>query len=376
MSKFKELWDSAKKYILIVVIAILTWHVCANCKEVFASVDRVLKILSPVFAGVVIAFLANMPMRFLENRVFARWQKRTSAKRVVCMLLAILFVLAIIATTVLLIIPKLIESIRSLVDNFDTYIGSLAEWGDGVWRKLNFNAETTARVSAAIQNLLAKLDDIIVTAVKSALLMTMNVAAGVVKGLVAMILSVYVLFNKEKLMRQLKKLACAIFSQKHAERILEVCSRTNLVLNKYILGMVLECSILGIMCYIGMKIFGIPYAPLVSVMVGVTQMAPIIGPWCATIIASLIIFIVDPTKVLWFVLMIIIVQQLEEQIFYPRVVGNAVGLSGMWVIVAVLLGGGLFGIPGVILAVPIMAVIYTLASEWVTKRIEEKKRTT
>ncbi len=374
MSKIKELWLSTRKYIFIAAATVLIYFAVKERASVFATVSRLFSILGPVFAAIAIAFIANMPMRFLENRVFARWQHNKSAKRAVCMLLGLLFILAILAVLTVLILPRLTDSIRQLVENFDGYVASLSAWGTDIWERLNLSDDTLERINTAVQSLLSQLDDLIVDAAAGALKVTANLAAGVVKGLIAVILSVYLLFNKEKLLMQFTQLFRAILSPKHAESLLSLCTRTNRVMNKYILGMITECSILGVMCFIGMRIFGFPYALLISVMVGVTQMAPIIGPWSATIIAALIIFIVDPSKALWFVLMEIIIQQLEEQIFYPRVVGSAVGLSGMWVIIAVLLGGGLFGIGGVVLAVPIMAVLYTLVSEWVERRTAERNK--
>lgn len=137
--------------------------------------------------------------------------------------------------------------------------------------------------------------------------------------------------------------------------------------------MIIECTILGTLCFIGMTIFGFPYALLISVVVGITQIVPIIGPWVSALFGALIILVSDPSRVIWFIALVLVVQQIEANVFYPRVVGNAVGLSGIWVMIAVLLGSGLFGIVGIVLCVPVMAVLYTLVSEWVNRRVEEKR---
>ena len=165
----------------------------------------------------------------------------------------------------------------------------------------------------------------------------------------------------------------AVFPERTAHRILYVGSRTNSTLKRYIYGLLLECTILGTLCFWGMKLFGFPFPLLIGVLTGVMQILPVIGPWIGGLVGALIILVVSPPMALWFVVFLICVQQVEGNLIYPKIVGNAVGISGVWVLVAILLGGGLFGFVGIMLAVPIMAVLYTLLQEWVNKRLAEKK---
>ncbi|HWS28687.1 MAG TPA: AI-2E family transporter [Clostridia bacterium] len=361
-----------KRLIGVVAFGILLYEFLENFSAIWESAAFVLGLIKPVFIGIGIAFIANMPMRFLENRVFKKW-KAQKIKRPVCMLLAVLFILSIVVVLIFVIIPMLVQSVRLLAENLDEYMAALSSWADGVWHTLNLSDGVEEKVRTILQGILSKLDTWLATAAAAALKVTVNVVTGVFNGIIALIFSMYALFHKEKLLSQIKKLIHAVFSQRAASRILDVCARTNNVFNRYFFGMMAECAILGILCFMGMQILGFPYPLLISFMVGITQMAPIIGPWASGILGALIILMVDPPMALWFIVFIVIVQQIEENLFYPRVVGNAVGLSGMWVIVAMLLFGGLFGITGIVLAVPVMAVLYTLLSDWVNTRIKRKE---
>ena len=361
-----------RRLIGVVAFGILFYELLENFEAIWKGALSVLAFLRPVFIGIGLAFVANMPMRFLENRVFKKW-KAYKIKRPVCLLLAMLFIVSIIALLIFVLLPMLVQSIKLLVENLDEYVAALTNWGDGVWKRLNLSDGVQEKVNTAIQGFLKNLDKTLASAATIAVKMTVNVVTGIFSTLIALIFSVYALFRKEKLIDQLKRLIHAVFRESVAVRILDVCARTNSMFNRYFFGMITECAILGTLCFIGMQIIGFPYPLLISFMVGITQLAPIIGPWASGILGALIILMVDPSKALWFIVFIVAVQQIEENLFYPRVVGNAVGLSGMWVIIAMLLFGGLFGITGIVLAVPVMAVLYTLLSDWVNERIRQKE---
>ena len=367
----QRVWRSARVPLVVALVTVLVYEIFENLHDVSSVVGMFFSVLKPVFIGIAFAFIANMPMRFLETRVFKRW-KICSLKRAVCQLLAMLFILLIVAAMLFLIIPRIAGSVVALANGMDGYIESLTAWGSGLWDRLNLNG-VEERIQSAVQTILAQLDELLSALVASAAKFTVSIASTLVDVFFAAIISIYALFNKEKLIFQAKKVVVAIFNERRAERILDVSTRTNQALNHYFYGMIIECTILGTLCFIAMTIFGFPYALLISVVVGVTQIVPIIGPWVSALFGALIILVSDPSRVIWFIVLVLVVQQIEANVFYPRVVGNAVGLSGIWVMIAVLLGSGLFGIVGIVLCVPVMAVLYTLVSEWVNRRVEEKR---
>ena len=319
-----------------------------------------------------ISFIANMPMCFLENRLFSKW-RASKLKRVICVVMAMLFVLSIITVLIVIVGPKLVDSIKSLAENYDSYSKSLIKWGTDVWERLNLNDDIAVKVRQVSEDILDKLDGFISGLASGLLRFTVSTVGVVVDMLFALIISIYALANKENLLCQCRKFIKAVFNEQHAARILDVCARTNKSLHNYVYGMLIECFILGMMCFMGMQILGFPFAVLISVIVGASQMVPIVGPWVSGAIGLSIIFVVDPPRALWFIVFVLAIQQIEGNLIYPKVVGNAVGISGLWVMIAVLFGARLFGLMGAILCVPIMAVLYTLIGEWVNNRLEEKR---
>lgn len=368
------LWKSSRRYIFIVAFGVVLYELLENLSAVRESIGGFFSVITPVFIGIVIAFIANMPMRFLEDKVFAKWRP-CSIKRGVCLILAMLFIFAIIIAIVMIIVPRLGESVKLLADNSDKYYYSLTQWGNQIWERINLSPEIMAKLESVGKDLVDKLDAIMSGLATWIVKFTVSAAGIVIDLLFAFIISFYGLAKKEELIMQSKKFTKALFSKKSAERIIYIASHTNQSLHNYVYGMLIECTILGLLCFLGMTIFKFPFALLISVLVGVSQMIPIMGPWISAALGAFIVFVVSPEQALWFLVLVISVQQLEGNLIYPHVVGNAVGISGLWVMIAVLLGGGLFGLTGAILCVPVMAVIYTLTQEWVNGRLEEKRST-
>lgn len=368
-----SLWKSIKKSLFLVAFGVLLYELCENLPAVRKAVADFFSILRPLFIGVVMAFIVNMPMRFLEKKVFIKW-KDGSAKRGVSLVLSYLFVAAVIAAMLLLIVPRMVESIRSILINFDGYMHSLQGWADETWTRLNLRDDIADKITSGFGAAFGELDDIIASAASAAVRGAMSAITLVGSILIAFIMSLYALFNKEKFLMQARRLVNALLEENAAKRVLEICTRANAALNSYFLGLIIDCFFLGIMCFIAMSIFRFPYPVLISATIGFTQIVPIVGPWLGAIVGALLILLVNPPMALWFVVMLLVVQQIDNNLIYPRVVGNAVGLSGIWVLIAILLGGGLWGLGGIVIAVPTMAVCYTIVGEWVNKRLEQKRQ--
>ena len=191
--------------------------------------------------------------------------------------------------------------------------------------------------------------------------------------IIGMIVSIYVLFSKEKFMCQAKKLVYAIFRPTKANLILHVGSKSNEIFGGFIIGKIIDSAIIGVLCFIGLSILNIPYTLLVSVIVGVTNVIPFFGPYIGAIPSALLIFLADPVKGVYFVIFIILLQQFDGNILGPKILGNTTNLSSFWVLFAILLFGGVFGIVGMVIGVPVFAFIYQLIREWVLDRLEEQK---
>lgn len=369
----ESLWKHTKKYLPLVAFGVLLYELCENLPAVRHALAEFFSILQPLFIGVAFAFIVNMPMRFFEKRVFTKW-KQGGAKRGVCLLLSYLLVVAVITAMLLLIVPRMIESGTSILVNFDSYMTSLGEWADDMWTRLNLREDVVQTISDAFVRTFGQLDEIVADAAGAALRGAVSAIGLIANILIAFILSFYTLFNKEKLLMQSRRVVNAIFEEKTAHRILEICTRANIALNSYFIGLIIDCFLLGSMCFIAMTIFGFPYALLISATIGFTQVVPIVGPWLGGVVGALLIFFVNPPLAPWFVVLLLTVQQIDNNLVYPRIMGNAVGLSGIWVLIAILLGGGLWGLGGIVLSVPLMAVCYTIGAEWVNKRLERKRQ--
>lgn len=238
----------------------------------------------------------------------------------------------------------------------------------------NFGVSTD--ISTAFTNFVSSFSDTIITyitgKVPKILEATASITTGVVNVFLGFVIGIYMIVTKERLIRTLKNLIYAYSPKRTADYISHVYYHVNFCFTGFVSGQLTEAVILGLLCFFGMTIFNMQYALLISVIIGVTNIIPIIGPIIGAIPGALIMLMIDPMKAVWFVLFIIVLQQLESNLIYPRVVGNSIGLPGIWVIFAIILGGGLFNFAGVLLGVPTFAVVYSLIAENVQSRLKKR----
>lgn len=359
-----------RKYFLLVAFGVLLYQLLEHWAVVWEAVRWAMDQLSPIAWGVAIAFVVNQPMRFFEKLFVSKKRKPSKVNRLrrpLSMILAYLVLLAVIAGLFVLLIPRIVDSLTLLAENIESYYqGFSAVIGDS-WNNLNLPPEIITRLQTIGEAAVAYVDGLLEMLVPALLSLMVSLPSGIVRTFFAFILSVYILYNKEKLREQSKAFIRAVFASK-SERILKVAAITNQAFNRFIVGQTTEALILGCLIFLGMRILDIPYALLVSVVMAVTALVPVLGAYAGTIASALLIVIIEPYKALLFLLLEIILQQLESNIIYPRVVGNAMGLRSIWVLLAVIVGGGFFGLTGIILGVPLMAVAYRLVGDWVREK--------
>ena len=287
------LWKSSRRYIFIVAFGVILYEIIENLTAVKSSVGGFFDAISPIFIAMAISFIANMPMCFLENRLFSKW-RASKLKRVICVVMAMLFVLSIITVLIVIVGPKLVDSIKSLAENYDSYSKSLIKWGTDVWERLNLNDDIAVKVRQVSEDILDKLDGFISGLASGLLRFTVSTVGVVVDMLFALIISIYALANKENLLCQCRKFIKAVFNEQHAARILDVCARTNKSLHNYVYGMLIECFILGMMCFMGMQILGFLRSADKRYSRSFPDGTHIVGPWVSGAIGLSIIFVVDP----------------------------------------------------------------------------------
>ena len=366
-----------KYVVLILVAAVLVYAIVVRPEQVGEVVASTLSIFSPLIIGLCLAYVVNLLLRHVERFWLFIWQKAKNQKivlklkRPICLTLSYVIVLGVIFSIVFMFIPAIKVAVLSFVDKIPQYIENVETWyrsAVGFFKKYNFNLPEIAldatRASSIGTNIIAETVTI-----------TTSIVTGIIDLFLGIVFSVYILFQKENLCRQSKKIVKAFTKPEKAEKILDFASLTNKVFTKFVMGQLVEACIIGVLCFIGMKIFGMPYAEIVSLLVGFTALVPILGAFIGTAIGAFLILLENPMQAFWFIVFIIILQQIDNNLIYPRVVGKSVGLPGLWVLSAVTIGGGMFGILGMLFSVPTCSVLYVLFRRYVNKKNAELETT-
>lgn len=372
--------ENMKKVIGIIAFALLLHAGLNNLEDVIKTIGILfgfLRLLSPFLLGGCIAFILNVPMRFIENKLLKKAKLKPGLKRVASLILTLIFIVIVILFVFLLVIPELTNTIRGLfvsipkaVDHFQVWLLSL----DIPWPQIktyiaNWDMEWGEIINKALNFLQTGLMGSIFTTVG----VVTSIVSGFVNFFIGFVFAIYILCQKENLARQLKKICYAFCSVKHAERVIYIARLTEKTFSNFLTGQCLEAVILGTMFFVAMSILGFPFALLVGVLIAITALIPIVGAFVGCGIAMFLILTVNPIQVIWFFLLFNVLQQFEGNVIYPRVVGNSVGLPAMWVLMAVSLGGSMMGIVGMLIYIPMFSVFYFLFKERVNQRLKVQK---
>ena len=333
-------------------------------------------ILAPVLAGFAIAFVMNIPLRGVERLYIKLFtNRRRGLRRAVSVFLCYIGLFALVALLVGIIIPQIVNTAKEIIGNTSTYIETAESWYGKISALLADFSVTLPEIDLSSENIVATLtalldqySDAIVGTSVNILSSTFSV---VFDAVMALALSIYVLAEKERLGSLGRKIIYSIFSEKSADRVLTFTRLTSKTFSNFVTGQLTEAVIIAVLCFVGMLIFRIPYAPLISVIVGVTALIPIFGAFIGTGIGAFLILFESPLKAIIFVVFIIVLQQIEGNVIYPKVVGSQVGLPGLWVLIAVTIGSE-FGIVGMLVSVPVASLIYALIHQLVDARLEQK----
>ena len=360
-------WN-AISLLLVLLIAILFYVGLTNFNVISAGIRVFMGVASPFIAGFAIAYLLNTPMCFFERKLFFRFKH----KRGLSILTVYLAALAVVAILLNLIIPQVVQSVTDLANNIDYYLRGLNELVLKLTESFNLEGEGVSDALGSYQDLMKQFTSITSEALPKILDSVVAVGNGVVAGVTAIISSIYMLAGKGRLVPQLKKMLYAVLPKRKADQFLEICSHANQVFVGFINGKLIDSAIIGVLCFILCLILRIPYPVLVAIVVGVTNIIPFFGPIVGAIPCLMILVIVDPWAALRFLILVIALQQFDGNILGPKILGDSTGLSAIWVLVAIVVGGGLFGFPGMVLGVPTFAVLYDLVRQWVNKRLVKK----
>lgn len=368
------------KALAVILTSILFFVIISNMSTVGDAVSKVLGVLSPLILGLCIAFVVNLPLRFLEERVFGKLTRKngkvwSKLKRPICLTLSVLFLLSVITVFLSFVVPELVRTGEKFFTALPSAMENVSATIDSVLEKLHLKSifpDLTIDWKSISAWALDMIDNHSNSIAQGALGIVTTVFNTVLNFILGFVFSIYVLASKESLGKLAKSVIYSIMKRERARKLISVVVLSNKAFSGFISGQCTEVLLIGVLCFIGMLIFRMPYAVMVSCVIAFTAFIPVFGPFIGTAIGAFFIFIESPIKALWFVIFIIILQQLESNIIYPKIMGKHVGLPGIWVLAAVTIGGGLFGVVGIIVSVPICSVIYTLFDRWIKKRLEER----
>lgn len=363
-----------KFYRNLIAFGIILYILLNNLHMIWHYFNIFLGILTPFLAGGFVAFILNIPLKLFEEKIFKKWQpKKKGGKRAVCILLTLLCIALVIFLLIYIVGPRVQESLISVVEKLPEFedqvvkIPILKDYEENiheVFSKINIHSVQKVIIDY-IKNANNDLFNTIVSRVGSVL----NTLFGVVMGFV---FAIYALSSKEDLSRKSKELLYTAFSEERADTIVKFGEIIFKNFYNFFTGQFIEALVLGAMCFVGMLIFRFPFAPAISIIVGLGALVPILGAYIGVITGALLILLQSPFKALMFIVFMVCLQQFDGSVTYPRIVGNKVGLPAIFVIVAITVGGALFGMIGMILFVPLFSTIYELLTIYKNKRLKEK----
>ena len=363
---------NTKGILLIITFTLILYHALRNFNVTLSFLGNILSVFSPFVIGLCVAFILNVALRPIENlwdKLFKKGRGE-KLKRPLCLLVSVLLVIGIILAVFLVVIPEFKDTLISFTEALPYNIAKTEKWFSQFLKNVNLNEMglSPAEITEAVKNTLSMYGKGFINKTFD---VTSSLVSGIAKMVIGIILSIYMLSQKETLIRQLKKLLFVFVKKENAE----LCIRFSRIINKtftnFVTGQLTEAVIIGFLCFIGMFVLRLPYAPVISVLVGFTALIPVFGAFFGTAIGAFLILLTSPIKALWFVIFILVLQQLEGNLIYPKVVGKSVGLPGIWVLAAVTVGGSLFGFVGMLICVPVCSVLYSLLKIYVNIKTKE-----
>lgn len=338
--------------------------------------------LTPFVIGAALAFILNVPMRGIERGL--RGIQKDGLRRSVAILLTFLAILLVITGVFWILIPQISETVALLMPKLLAFFQEVAQWGqeqmlahpDVVnWLSSTFNTNLDLEnldLADIAQKVLNMLSSSVTVIANSAVSVVAGLAGGIVDAVIGIVFALYCLARKEILARQGRRMIYALLPEKFCDEMVRILRLTNSTFSNFISGQCLEACILGVMFAIVMSILRMPYVPLISVLIAVTALIPVVGAFVGCVLGAFFILVSNPLQAVIFVAVFLILQQIENNMIYPRVVGTSIGLPGMWVLVAVAVGGELMGVAGMFIMIPAAAVLYTLLGEYTAKRVNQR----
>lgn len=372
---FNRKYTTIAVYAFLVLAAVLLFYsLLRNFGLVLYWGSMIGYLLMPFIYAFCIAYLLNPMMKFFETHLMFVDKKNTFSKLRRACSLCITYLIAALAVTFFMwvTITQIKDSLITLANKIQQWLPAMNNWLHEVLRNSTYNLQIDEQINAMLNTVgnwaLKYSSDSLPTLLTGA----KNITAGVTNLILGVIISIYMLYGKEHFSAQIRKLLTAFLKERHTLKITRVFSDAHKIFSGFIIGKLLDSLIIGILCFVGMLILHLPFASLVSFLVGITNVIPYFGAFFGAILGGLIILVISPMQALWFMIFILVLQQFDGNILGPKILGNSIGISAFWVIFAILVGGGLFGVPGMLFGVPAFALIYAFIRSFINHRLDDK----
>lgn len=367
--------ENIKKIIGIITFGIGFYWILNNLDGALSFINKLFKLLFPFILGGMLAFVLNIPMTKIENFIKKKQKKKKSKLpvRTISIVLSLVLLIAFIAIIAFLLIPELVDNIRLLLSNIPKVINDIQEWIiDLVDNYPDIQKQIEKTFSSKMN-----FNDIIVSVLNYVINGSINIITSLVSSLftlfTAIVFAVYMLSQKEYLISGIKKVMYAYMKKEHVEKILEIASLANHTFSKFISGQCVEAIILGCIFFVVLSLLRFPYALIISVLITITALIPMFGAMIAMVIGALLIAVTSPMKAIIFIVVFQVIQQIENNFIYPKVVGKSVGLSSIWTLLAIILGGSLMGIVGMLIGLPLASILYAILRSETNEKLRKKK---
>ncbi len=376
--KFKE-WFKSKlgPYTIAACTAVLFYVILNHLGDIFGTIGSFFKLLSPVLMGIVIAYVIDPLARLFQQTIFSKIKKETP-KRTLSVLISIILVIAGIVLLLVALVPQLVSSIVTIANNFNVYVNSLERMIASLAGRFSSDKVDLSSITDATNQLLDRISEVLPQLLNRLINTSFSIGTRFFNFLVAFILAIYFLLDKTRLMDGCSWLLSFIIKESRYEGVSRFLSRCNKILIEYVIYDLIDGLIVGVANFIFMKSMNMPYAILVSVIVGITNLAPTFGPIAGGVIGGFILILVSPWQTLWFVIFTVILQTIDGYILKPKLFGGTFGVSSLWILICIIIGGRLMGVAGILVAIPFAAIfdfiIRDYFSPWLQRRDEKKDK--
>lgn len=373
-------WD--KKYntiavytFIVVSLSIIFYNVVSKLDAFTGKLNEIMGIFQPFVIGFIIAYLLNFILMFYEDKVFRLKglnKIKKSSMRGLGILLSYITAGIIIYVFMQFVLPQLIESVSGLINDIPKYVKELTTMVENQLHHMDINEEYMTIISGKfteVTNWLLQILTNLLPIIGNAI---MSVASSIWNIILGIIISIYLLIDKEKFFALGKKVTTSLFNEKHTAIILDLANRTNLTFGRFIGGKIVDSAIIGVLTFIILTIFKMPYVLLISVIIGITNIIPFFGPFIGAIPSTIIILFVSPIQAIWFLVIVLVIQQVDGNIIGPKILGDSIGISAFWILFSILVAGKLFGLVGMIIGVPMFALIYSIIKDVIEARLKYK----